>query len=73
MHGGMDVAGQRGSVASTTSSPARPAGNLVLGALPPAELEGLRPHLVRMRLVNGQTLQEPDQAIEHYHQLMRAS
>ncbi|MFO1070587.1 MAG: Crp/Fnr family transcriptional regulator [Geminicoccaceae bacterium] len=52
-------------MASTTSSPARPAGNLVLGALPPAELEVLRPHLVRMRLVNGQTLQEPDQAIEH--------
>jgi CRP-like cAMP-binding protein len=61
----MVAAERRGSVASPTGIGARQAGNLVLGALPPAELEVLRPHLVRMRLVNGQTLQEPDQAIEH--------
>jgi CRP-like cAMP-binding protein len=35
--------------------------NDVLSSLPPQEIERIRPHLSRMRLVQGQTLYEPNQ------------
>lgn len=39
--------------------------NLLLAALSPSELAGLRPHLARVRLVCGQVLHESGQHIEH--------
>ena len=39
--------------------------NHLLAALPVADLELLRPHLVRVRLVTGQLLLEPGQTAEH--------
>ena len=39
--------------------------NLVLAALPPADMEQIRPLLTRVRWVNGQGLHEPGERIEH--------
>jgi len=41
-----------------------PSVNELLSMLPPAEMERLRPHLTRVRLVNGQTLHEAGERIE---------
>ncbi|MGI4940622.1 MAG: Crp/Fnr family transcriptional regulator [Janthinobacterium lividum] len=41
--------------------------NEILAALPPAELSALRPHLLRVRMVNGQGLHEPGERIEHVY------
>ena len=41
-----------------------PYANRILAALPPSELALLRPHLTRTRVVNGQTLHEPDERID---------
>ena len=39
--------------------------NLLLAALSPSELAGLRPHLTRVRLVRGQVLHESGQPVEY--------
>ena len=41
--------------------------NHLLAALPPAELSTLRPHLLRVRMVNGQGLHEPGERIDHVY------
>ena len=41
--------------------------NEILATLPPAELSALRPHLLRVRMVNGQGLHEPGERIEHVY------
>ncbi len=41
--------------------------NEILASLPHAELARLRPHLIRARLVNGQSLHEPNEPIEQVY------
>lgn len=41
--------------------------NEILATLPIAELSALRPHLLRVRMVNGQGLHEPGERIEHVY------
>ena len=41
--------------------------NQILATLPPAELSTLRPHLLRVRMVNGQGLHEPGERIDHVY------
>ncbi len=55
-----DVA--EGRFALSTGVPIR---NKLLAGLPPAELSGLRPHLIRVRMVNGQGLHEPGERIDN--------
>ncbi|MGI4944533.1 MAG: Crp/Fnr family transcriptional regulator [Janthinobacterium lividum] len=42
-----------------------PSGNLLLAALPPAEMSRLHPLLTRVRWINGQSLHEANERIEH--------
>ncbi len=41
--------------------------NQLLAALPPAELSLLHPHLIRVRMVNGQSLHEPGERIDNVY------
>ena len=44
-----------------------PIRNKLLAGLPPAELSGLRPHLIRVRMINGQGLHEPGERIDNVY------